>query len=143
MTIYDLPVVNATLNGLSGVLLVTARNRIKHGKRKQHRALMIAAYCTSILFLISYLTYHFGAHVLLHFGGTGWIRPAYFTLLTSHTILAVAVPVLATITLMRGLKNRFSAHRKIAKWTYPIWLYVSVTGVVIYILLYQIYPPVS
>ena len=142
MSINDLPAVNAALNALSAILLLTAHNRIKHGKREQHRTLMIAAYCTSIVFLISYLTYHFNAGVL-HFSGQGWIRPAYFTLLTTHTILAAAVPVLATITLIRGLKNRVAKHRKLAKWTYPIWLYVSATGVVIYILLYQIYSPVS
>lgn len=139
MTIGDLPALNATLNGLSAILLVTAHNRIKHGHVQQHRTLMIAAFSTSIIFLISYLVYHFNAGVL-HFAGTGWVRPAYFTLLTTHTILAAAVPVLATITLLLGLRGRYTKHRRIAKWTYPIWLYVSATGVVIYILLYQIYP---
>ncbi|MDP4198464.1 MAG: DUF420 domain-containing protein [Bacteroidota bacterium] len=139
MTISDLPALNATLNGTSAVLLLVAHNRIKHGAIQQHRSLMIAAFTTSILFLISYLTYHFNAGVL-HFGGTGIIRPMYFTLLTTHTILAAAVPVLATITLIFGLRGRYEKHRKIARWTYPIWLYVSATGVIIYFLLYQIYP---
>src|SRR5947207_672288 len=139
MTVYDLPAVNAGLNGASAVLLLIARNRIKHKAIRQHRALMIAAFSTSILFLICYLIYHFNAGIL-HFGGQGAIRPIYFTLLTSHTILAAAVPVLATITLVRGLRRRDVKHRKIAKWTYPVWLYVSATGVVIYFILYQIYP---
>ena len=139
MSISDLPAINATLNGICAVLLLIARNKIKHKKIRQHRALMIAAYVTSIVFLISYLTYHFNAGIL-HFGGTGIIRPIYFTLLTSHTILAVTVPVLATITLIRGLKRKDRKHRAIAKWTYPIWLYVSATGVVIYLMVYQIYP---
>lgn len=140
MTIADLPILNATLNGTSAVLLLIAHNRIKHNRRDQHRKLMIAAYSVSVVFLISYLTYHFSAHVLLHFAGVGVIRPIYFTLLTSHSILAAAVPVLATITLVRGLKGQFAKHRRIAKWTYPIWLYVSATGVIIYLMLYQIYP---
>jgi uncharacterized membrane protein YozB (DUF420 family) len=139
MSIADLPIVNASLNGTCAVLLFTARNRIKHKAIRQHRALMIAAYITSIIFLGCYLTYHFNAGIL-HFGGTGIIRPIYFTLLTSHTILAVTVPVLATITLIRGLRGRYRAHRAIAKWTYPIWMYVSVTGVIIYFMVYQIFP---
>ncbi len=139
MSISDLPAINATLNGTCAVLLLIARNRIKHKAIRQHRALMISAYITSIVFLGCYLTYHFNAGIL-HFGGTGIIRPIYFTLLTSHTILAVTVPVLATITLIRGLRGRYRAHRAIAKWTYPVWLYVSATGVVIYFMVYQIFP---
>ncbi len=142
MSISDLPALNATLNGTSAVLLLAARQRIKHGAIRQHRTLMIAAFATSIVFLISYLVYHFNVGVL-HFGGTGIIRPMYFTLLTTHTILAAAVPVLATITLLRGLRGRYALHRRIARWTYPIWLYVSATGVVIYFLLYQIFPTVG
>jgi uncharacterized membrane protein YozB (DUF420 family) len=139
MSISDLPAVNATLNGTCAVLLFIARNRIKHKAVHQHRALMITAYIISIIFLICYLTYHFNAGIL-HFGGKGIIRPIYFTLLTSHTILAVTVPVLATITLIRGLRGKYRKHRAIAKWTYPIWMYVSVTGVVIYFMVYQIFP---
>ena len=139
MTIHDLPAINATLNGTCAVLLLLARNRIKHKQIKQHRALMIAAFTTSIVFLICYLVYHAQAGVL-HFSGQGWIRPVYFTLLTTHTILAAAVPVLATMTLIRGLKMRYQKHVRIAKWTYPVWLYVSATGVIIYFLLYQIFP---
>jgi len=139
LSINDLPVLNATLNGLSAVLLLIAHNRIKHGKVAQRRRLMIAAFTTSIVFLVSYLTYHFNAGVL-HFGGQGIIRPIYFTILTLHTIFAVTVPFLATITLVFGLRSRFRKHRKIAKWTYPIWLYVSASGVLIYFMVYQWFP---
>jgi putative membrane protein len=100
---------------------------------------MIAALTTSALFLISYLTYHY-AHGSTPFAGEGWIRPVYFTILISHTILAAAIVPLVLITLVRALRERFAAHRRIARWTLPIWLYVSVTGVVVYLLLYQIYP---
>ena len=139
MSISDLPAVNATLNGTCAILLLIAHNRIKHKAIRQHRALMITAYITSIVFLACYLTYHFNAGIL-HFGGVGIIRPIYFTLLTSHTILAATVPVLATITLIRGLRGKYRKHRAIAKWTYPIWMYVSVTGVVIYFMVYQFFP---
>ena len=139
MSISDLPAINAGLNGTCAVLLFAARNRIKHKAVKQHRALMITAFCTSIVFLASYLYYHFNAGII-YFDGTGIIRPIYFTLLTTHTILAVTVPVLATITLVRGLRARYRKHRSIARWAYPIWMYVSVTGVVIYFMLYQIFP---
>ncbi len=139
MSISDLPAINASLNATCAILLLVAHNRIKHKAIRQHRALMITAYITSIVFLACYLTYHFNAGIL-HFGGVGIIRPIYFTLLTSHTILAVTVPVLATITLLRGLRGRYQKHRAIAKWTYPIWMYVSVTGVIIYFMVYQIFP---
>ncbi len=139
MSIHDLPLLNATLNGTSAILLLIARNRIKHGDRVKHRALMIAAFTTSCVFLVSYLVYHFNAGVL-HFGGIGIIRPIYFTLLISHTILAATVPVLATMSLRYGLKSQFKKHKRLSKWTYPIWLYVSATGVIIYFMLYQWYP---
>jgi uncharacterized membrane protein YozB (DUF420 family) len=145
MSIADLPAINATLNGTSAVLLFTARNRIKHRDKnraasiRQHRALMISAFSCSVLFLISYLYYHFNAGII-RFEGTGIARPFYFTLLTTHTILATAVPVLATITLIRGLKARYAKHKQIAHWTYPAWMYVSVTGVIIYFMLYRIFP---
>ncbi len=131
--------INAGLNGLCAVILLFARREIKRGNTLRHRQLMIAAFTVSIIFLASYLTYHALAGVVL-FGGQGIVRPFYFVLLTTHTILAVAVPVLATITLVRGLRARYNSHRKIARWTYPIWLYVSATGVLIYVMLYQIYP---
>src|SRR5262245_42819678 len=103
-----------------------------------HRACMIAAVVTSSLFLICYLYYH--AHVgSVRFPGQGWVRPVYFSILISHTILAAVVVPLVIVTLMRGLRGRFDRHRAIARWTFPIWLYVSITGVVIYVMLYQIY----
>ncbi|HEX7894951.1 MAG TPA: DUF420 domain-containing protein [Terriglobales bacterium] len=132
------PAINATLNGSSAVLLVSARTMIKRGRMAVHRALMLAAVGTSTLFLISYLYYH--AHVgNVHFQGQGWSRPVYFSILISHTILATVIVPLVIITLSRGLRQRFDRHRAIARWTYPLWLYVSVTGVVIYLMLYQIF----
>jgi len=132
------PAINATLNGTSAVLLVTAHSMIKRGRTATHRALMLAAVATSTLFLISYLYYHW--HVgSMHFQGHGWSRPVYFAILTSHTILAAAIVPLVIITLIRALGGQFDRHRAIARWTYPIWLYVSVTGVVIYLMLYHIF----
>ena len=136
--IDNLPTLNAALNFTSAVLLVAGRYNIKRGNRAAHKKLMIAAFSVSILFLISYLTFHY-FHGSTKFQGTGFIRPVYFSILISHTILAATVPVLAIITLRRGLNSRFDIHAKIAKWTYPIWLYVSVTGVVVYLMLYQFY----
>jgi uncharacterized membrane protein YozB (DUF420 family) len=132
------PVINATLNGTSAVLLVTAHHQIKSGKIVAHRALMLIAVATSTLFLISYLYYHW--HVgSVSFGGHGWPRRVYFTILISHTILAAAIVPLVIITLSRALRQRFDRHRAIARWTYPLWLYVSVTGVVIYFMLYHLF----
>ena len=130
------PVINATLNGTSAVLLFVGRGCIKRGKMATHRALMIAAVATSTLFLTSYLYYH--AHVgSVRFQGQGWVRPVYFTILISHTILAATIVPLVIITLVRGLRGRFERHRAIARWTYPLWMYVSVTGVVVYFMLYH------
>jgi uncharacterized membrane protein YozB (DUF420 family) len=132
------PVINATLNGASAVLLLIGRNFIKRGRMAVHRAFMIAAVVTSSLFLISYLYYH--AHVgSVHFQGQGWSRPVYFSILISHTILAAAIVPLVIITLSRALRERFDRHRAIARWTFPLWLYVSVTGVVIYVMLYHLF----
>jgi len=132
------PVINASLNGTSAVLLVTAHSMIKRGRIAIHRALMFTAIAASTLFLISYLYYHF--HVgSVHFPGQGWSRPVYFTILTSHTILAAAIVPLVIITLSRAMRERFDRHRTIARWTYPLWLYVSVTGVVIYFMLYKLF----
>ncbi len=136
MTIHDLPLLNATLNGTAAVLLVTALILIKQGRIQAHKRVMLAAFTVSIVFLISYLVYH--AQVgSVHYPHTGAIRTVYLTILATHTILAATVPVLAIITLRRGLKSRFARHKAIAKWTLPIWLYVSVTGVVVYLMLYQ------
>ena len=132
------PVINATLNGASAVLLVVARRQIKLGRMAAHRALMLTAVCTSSLFLASYLYYHL--HVgRVQFQGLGWSRPVYFSILTSHTILAAAIVPLVIITLSRALRERFDRHRAIARWTYPLWLYVSITGVIIYFMLYQLF----
>jgi len=132
------PVINASLNGTSAVLLVTAHSMIKRGRVATHRGLMLAAVITSSLFLVSYLYYH--AHVgSVHFRGLGWSRPVYFSILISHTTLAAAIVPLVIITLSRALRQRFDRHRAIARWTYPIWLYVSVTGVIIYFMLYHLF----
>lgn len=136
------PAINATLNGTSAVLLLVGRRLIAQGKHAQHRAVMISAVVTSALFLVCYLTYHallqiYAQGAISRFQGTGWSRPVYFSILLSHTILAVVTVPLVLVTLSRGLKERFDKHRTIARWTYPIWLYVSVTGVVIYFMLYQ------
>ena len=132
------PLINASLNGTSAVLLVTAHSMIKRGRVATHRGLMLAAVITSSLFLVSYLYYH--AHVgSVHFRGLGWSRPVYFSILISHTTLAAAIVPLVIITLSRALRQRFDRHRAIARWTYPIWLYVSVTGVIIYFMLYHLF----
>jgi uncharacterized membrane protein YozB (DUF420 family) len=137
MTIADLPALNATLNATSAVLLTIGWVLIRRGRWRQHRAFMIAAFCTSVLFLISYLTYH--AHIgSKHFTGQGTIRLVYFTILLTHTVLAVLIVPLILITLSRALSSRFDRHRAIARWTLPLWMYVSVTGVVVYWMLYQL-----
>ena len=136
MTVSDLPALNATLNATSAVLLTTGWILIRRGRIAQHRAVMIAAVCTSILFLISYLIYH--AQVgSVRFTKQGPIRAVYFTILLTHTVLAVAIVPMVLVTLTRGLRARYERHRRIARWTMPIWLYVSVTGVVVYLMLYQ------
>ena len=136
MTVSDLPALNATLNATSAVLLTTGWILIRRGRIAQHRAVMIAAVCTSALFLISYLVYH--AQVgSVRFTKQGPIRAVYFTILLTHTVLAVAIVPLVLVTLTRGLRARYERHRRIARWTMPIWLYVSVTGVVVYLMLYQ------
>lgn len=132
------PPINATLNGTSAVLLLVGRSLIKAGKMAWHRGVMIAALVSSTLFLASYLYYH--AHVgSVHFRGQGWSRPVYYSILTSHTLLAMAVLPMVIITLSRALRERFDRHRAIARWTFPVWLYVSLTGVVVYLMLYQWY----
>jgi uncharacterized membrane protein YozB (DUF420 family) len=140
MTDYSLfPALNATLNGTSAVLIATGRILIGRGRVLAHRACMIAAVVCSSVFLLSYLWYH--AHVgSVRFQGQGIVRPVYFTILISHTLLALTVVPLVIVTLVRGLRGRFARHRAIARWTYPIWLYVSVTGVVVYVMLYHLYP---
>ena len=137
-SIASLPLVNATLNGIATVLLVFGYVCIKRGKIAAHRAAMIAAFVTSVLFLISYLIYH--AHAGSRpFPGRGPIRGVYFTILISHIVLAATIPPLAGLTLWRALRGRFDRHVPIARWTLPLWLYVSVTGIVVYVMLYRLY----
>lgn len=136
MTVHDLPAVNATLNAVAAVLLSIAYVLIRQRRIDAHRRTMIAAFATSSLFLICYIVYH--AQVgSVRFTRQGFVRPLYFGILITHVTLAAAVLPLAIITLSRGLKARYDRHRAIARWTLPIWLYVSVTGVLVYVLLYQ------
>jgi uncharacterized membrane protein YozB (DUF420 family) len=136
LTIADLPAVNASLNALAAVLLLVGYREIRRGRMRRHRAFMIAACVASTLFLASYVTYH--AHAGSRpFTGQGPVRLVYFAILVSHVILAAAILPLALITLSRALRERFDRHRAIARWTLPIWLYVSVTGVAVYFMLYH------
>lgn len=136
MTVHDLPAVNATLNAISGVLLIVAYTFIRRRKIEQHRKVMLAAFATSTLFLVCYVVYH--AQVgSVRFTRQGFVRPVYFTILFTHVTLAAIVLPMAIVTLSRGLKARYPQHRRIARWTFPIWLYVSITGVLVYVLLYQ------
>jgi putative membrane protein len=141
MSVSFLPTFNAILNAMSGILIVIGFLFIRRKRIAAHRACMIGAVTCSSLFLISYLVYHvgFGAGVT-RFTGTGWVRPVYYTILISHTILAVTVVPFVIVTLRRALRSEFIRHRRVARWTLPIWLYVSVTGVIVYLMLYHIYP---
>ena len=137
-----LPAVNASLNGLATVLLSLGYLRIRRGQVRAHQKLMLSAFGTSVVFLVCYLAYHFGLHHYTGksgrpFAGTGLIRPVYFTILVTHVVLAAAVPVLAVQTIRRAWQRDFERHRRIARITFPIWLYVSVTGVIIYLMLYH------
>ena len=133
---HDLPAVNASLNAISGVLLLIGYVLMRAGRIAQHRRVMIAAFSSSSLFLVCYLVYH--AQVgSVRFTRDVFVRPLYYAILVSHVTLAVAVPPLAVVTLFRGLKGRYPQHRRLARWTFPVWLYVSVTGVLVYVLLYQ------
>jgi len=130
--------VNAILNGTSAVLLLSGYAAIRAGKIAVHKRFMISAFGVSTAFLVSYLIYHYRVgHVVFH--GQGWIRPVYFTILISHTILAIAIVPMIVVTLRRAWLERFDKHKLIARWTLPLWLYVSVTGVVVYLMVYQIY----
>lgn len=140
MTLHDLPKVNATLNGLSAIFLGCGFYFIKRKNVPAHMRCMIAAFITSVVFLACYLTYHIAVHTVTRFREPAWFRPYYLTLLATHTILAVVIVPLILVTLSRALKRRFDLHRKIARWTWPLWMYVSVTGVLVYFILYQIFP---
>jgi putative membrane protein len=130
---------NASLNGTSAVLLTCGYAAIRARKIAVHKTFMIAAFLTSTAFLVSYLAYHYRVgHVV--FQGQGWIRPVYFTLLLTHTVLAVVIVPMILVTLRRAWLQKFDKHRLIARWTLPLWMYVSVTGVIVYLMVYQIYP---
>lgn len=139
MSVSDLPAVNASLNFMSAVLLTIGYVHIRKGRQNAHKNCMIAAFCTSTLFLACYLYYHFHAKAT-HFEEPAWFKPIYLTILLTHTVLAMAVVPMVFMTFNRALKQRYELHKKIARWTWPIWMYVSVTGVVIYLILYQIFP---
>jgi putative membrane protein len=145
MSIYDLPAINASLNGLSAVLLTFGFIFIRQKKITAHRNCMITAFCVSVIFLICYLTYHTYLGIVLHKGPTHflnplWFRPIYLAILLTHTVLAIVIVPMILITLFRALRERFDKHTTIARWTWPLWMYVSVTGVIVYLLLYQIFP---
>jgi putative membrane protein len=142
LQLSSLPAVNATLNGITTVFLLFGYAFIRRGKIAWHRACMISAFICSMVFLGFYLYFHFHAGII-RFGGQGWIRPVYLTILITHTTLAITTVPLVIITLAYALSEKFSSHRKIAHWTYPIWLYVSVTGVIVYWLLYIAYTPIG
>jgi putative membrane protein len=138
VSVADLPLVNATLNAIAGTLLLFGYVNIRRGRIKIHRRFMLSAFTASILFLISYVVYHANAGSR-PFPGQGPIRAVYFFILVTHVVLAATVPFLAIITLTYGLRSRFDRHVRIARWTFPIWMYVSVTGVVVYLMLYRMY----
>ena len=136
VSVTDLPAVNASLNAISTVLLLTGYAFIRRGERQKHKACMIAALVTSTLFLTSYVIYH--AQVgSVPFKGTGWIRTVYFAVLIPHVILAAAIVPPVLITVSRALSAKYDKHRRIARWTLPVWLYVSITGVIVYLMLYR------
>src|SRR5260370_26088387 len=134
---------NASLNGISALLLAGGYAAIRDGKRDVHKRFMISAFIASTVFLVSYVIYHIRVKHLVLFQGQGWIRPVYFTLLTSHTILAIVIVPLILITLRRAWLEKFDKHRLIARWTLPLWFYVCVTGVIVYLMVYQIYAGTS
>jgi putative membrane protein len=138
ISLASLPALNATLNATSACLLTAGFVAIRRRRVAVHRGCMIAAFVTSVAFLVSYVVYHLHAGTT-RFPGHGWARGLYFAILGTHTVLAAIVPVLAVITLALALRGRFDRHRRLARWTLPVWLYVSVTGVVIYVMLYRLY----
>jgi len=136
LNVTDLPALNATLNAIASLLLVTGYVFIRRGDRRKHQYCMVAALVMSTLFLTSYVIYHLNVGSV-PFTGTGWIRTVYFAVLIPHVILAAAIVPMILITVSRALRQRFDRHRAIARWTLPLWLYVSVTGVIVYLMLYQ------
>jgi len=142
VTVQDLPHLNASLNALTTVLLLTGYACVRRKKITAHKACMLAAVVVAAAFLTSYLIYHYHAGSV-RFTGQGIVRPIYFTILISHTVLAASLPFFVPITLVRALKGRIEQHRRIARWTLPIWLYVSITGIVVYLMLYHWFPPLA
>jgi len=140
ISVSDLPGVNAILNSTSAILITLGYLFIRQRRVSAHRACMVAAFITSTLFLVSYLTYHY-YHGSTRFSGPAPIRAIYLAILLSHTVLAVVVVPLVITTLYRALRGQFVNHARIARWTFPVWLYVSVTGVIVYLMLYRLYPP--
>jgi len=140
LLVFSQAALNASLNGLSGILLACGYAAIRARKIQVHKRFMISAFVVSCIFLVSYLIYHYRVgHVA--FQGQGWVRPFYFVLLISHTILAIVIVPMILVTLRRAWLQKFDKHKIIARWTWPLWFYVSVTGVVVYLMVYQIYPP--
>lgn len=140
MNLQNLPALNACFNALSTALLVLGFFFIRRGRKLAHRNCMLGALVSSALFLTGYLTYHFKVHAVTRFAEPAWFRPFYLVILLTHTVLAVVVLPLVLGALSLAMKGRFESHRKVARWAWPVWLYVSVTGVLIYLLLYQIFP---
>jgi putative membrane protein len=136
---FSQPALNAALNGISAILLACGYVAIRSGKINVHKKFMLSAFFVSCAFLVSYVIYHIRIRQVIHFQGQGWIRPVYFTLLTSHTVLAIVIVPLILITLRRAWLQKFDKHRIIARWTLPLWFYVSVTGVIVYFMVYQWY----
>jgi len=136
---FSQPALNASLNATSAVLLAGGYAAIRAGKMEVHKRFMVSAFWVSVAFLVSYVTYHIRVKQVVLFQGQGWIRPVYFTLLTSHTILAIVIVPMILITLRRAWMEKFDKHRLIARWTLPLWFYVCVTGVIVYLMVYQIY----
>jgi putative membrane protein len=140
MTVHDLPAVNASLNGLSAMFLTLGYVFIRNKNKIAHRNCMLAAVATSIAFLCCYLTYHLNVQTVTHFRDPAWFRPIYLVILLTHTVLAAVIVPLILLTLYRAGRQNFEAHKKVARWTWPLWIYVSVTGVTVYLLLYRIFP---
>jgi uncharacterized membrane protein YozB (DUF420 family) len=138
---FSQPALNACLNATSAVLLASGYAAIRAGKRDVHKRFMVSALWVSVIFLVSYVSYHIRVKQVVLFQGQGWIRPVYFALLTSHTLLAIVIVPLILITVRRAWLEKFDKHRIIARWTLPLWFYVSVTGVIVYLMVYQIYAP--
>jgi putative membrane protein len=136
---FSQPALNAALNATSAILLAGGYAAIRAGKRQVHKRFMVSAFWVSVVFLASYVIYHLRVKQVVLFQGQGWIRPVYFTLLLSHTVLAIVIVPLILITLRRAWMEKFDKHRIIARWTLPLWFYVCVTGVIVYFMVYQIY----